>query len=78
MSDQHLLIQQKVDQAIDILNELDIDVWMTFVRETSLVPDPALDLILGLEMVWQSAFILTRKVGVLPSSAITMPRTCAR
>lgn len=54
------LIQEKVKQAISILQELDIDVWLTFVRETMLTPDPALDLLVGQDMTWQSAFILTR------------------
>jgi Xaa-Pro aminopeptidase len=61
MSDNAKLVQEKVDQAVAILNELEIDVWMTFVRETALTPDPALDLILGMDMVWQSAFIITRE-----------------
>lgn len=60
MPDNTSLVRQKLDQAVEILNELHIDAWMTFVRETSLTPDPSLDLILGMEMVWQSAFIVTR------------------
>ena len=60
MADRFELIREKLDQAVAILNELDIDTWMTFVRETSLTPDPSLDLIVGMDMVWQSAFILTR------------------
>jgi len=60
MLDNTVLVQQKLDQAVAILNELDIDVWMPFARETMLTPDPSLDLILGLDMVWQSAFIITK------------------
>ncbi|MFW5940946.1 MAG: M24 family metallopeptidase [Chloroflexota bacterium] len=59
MSDSQL-IQEKVAQATEILNEFDIDVWLTFVRETSLSPDPALELILDMDMTWQSAFLLSR------------------
>lgn len=58
--DNKQLILEKVDQATKILNEFDVDLWLTFVRETSLSPDPTLELILGLDMVWHSAFLLNR------------------
>jgi Xaa-Pro aminopeptidase len=60
MSDNNKLIQEKLEQAVAILREEDIDAWMVFVRETMLTPDPCLYVILGIDMVWQSAFIVTR------------------
>jgi len=55
------LIQEKVTQSIDILKEKEIDLWLTFVRETSGVRDPVLNFILGpADLTWESALILTR------------------
>lgn len=52
--------REKLTQAVEILKEKDVDVWMTFVRETSHNADPILPLILGFDMTWISAFIISK------------------
>ncbi|MBI2416500.1 MAG: aminopeptidase P family protein [Ignavibacteriales bacterium] len=54
------LVLEKVNQAAHVLNELDIDVWMTFVRESSINHDPCMDLVVGTNCTWQSAFLINR------------------
>ncbi len=54
------LAKAKIDQAIGVLKELDIDLWLTVCRESSSVPDPVTDLIVGHGVMWLSCFFITR------------------
>jgi Xaa-Pro aminopeptidase len=63
-----LLIGEKVNQAVAVLNELGIDCWITFVRETALNGDPILPFLVDGSLTWHSAFIITssgKKIAII-------------
>jgi Xaa-Pro aminopeptidase len=55
-----MLIEEKVEQAIGILKENQVDCWITFVRESGIVHDPMLDYLISADVTWHSAFIITK------------------
>jgi len=56
----NLIFKEKIDQAISILEEKDIDMWVTFVRESSINHDSVMDMIVGVNSTWQAAFIINK------------------
>ena len=54
------ITNEKIAQAVALLDKHDIDLWLTFVRETSLSKDPALELIYPHDLTWHSAFLVSR------------------
>lgn len=55
--------EEKLSQAASVMEELGLDMWITLVRESETSPDPVLELVLGENVTWLSAFILTREGG---------------
>ena len=61
-----MLVVEKVNQAKKILDEFNIDCWITFARESQLNGDPILDYIITADITWHSAFIITTYPSRLP------------
>lgn len=53
------LVREKLDQAVGIVREQQVDLWLTLVRETMLTRDPCLDLIAGPYSAWTGAFLVS-------------------
>lgn len=54
------IVKEKIRQTPALLQELDLDLWLVFVRETPVLADPILPLVVGLDATWQSFFAFTR------------------
>jgi Xaa-Pro aminopeptidase len=52
------LIQEKIAQAVGILNELGLDCWLTFVRESGITGDPVMPFLVPAHVTWHSAFLV--------------------
>ena len=52
-----MLLHEKADQAQALLTETGLDCWLTFARETCTHPDPGIDLVVGADVVRNSAFL---------------------
>ncbi len=51
---------EKAAQAEQLLAEVGLDCWLTFVRETAVTPDPGVEMVVGANVTWPSAFIFAR------------------
>jgi hypothetical protein len=56
-----MLQPEKLAQANQILQALDLDAWLIFARETEETPERAWELLAPGMVVWQSAMILTKQ-----------------
>ena len=62
------LTREKLNQAAAIVAQLEADVWLTFVRETSGLADPCLPFLMEGGLTWQSALLVSKsgkKVAVV-------------
>src|SRR5215216_4290594 len=55
-----MLVHEKADQAQALLGETDLDCWLIFARETGVRPDPGVELVVGSDVTWDSAFLFGR------------------
>lgn len=55
------VVKDKIQQVNRLLEELQIDTWLVAVRESSIMADPVLALVVGNDVTWQSFFFYTRK-----------------
>ena len=58
------IIREKHEMVPQLLDELGIECWLVFLRETSASPDPVQPLVIGGDVVWESAFIFTQDVRI--------------
>ena len=78
MSSANPMVEEKLAQVPAILQETGFDAWLLFTRESHTVHDPCLDLVVGGNVTWQSAFLLTAAgdrialVGSLDRAAVEM------
>ncbi len=57
---EHDLVPQKLEQATRILDEVDIDLWLIVARESDVLGDPSMPLVVGTSVTWESAFLISR------------------
>jgi Xaa-Pro aminopeptidase len=72
-----MIINEKIQQAKQLLGEFNIDCWITFVRESSICRDPSLVFLAKSDVTWHSAFIISKDgkaqamVGKFDAAAIS-------
>ncbi|MFB6112344.1 MAG: M24 family metallopeptidase, partial [Halobacteriaceae archaeon] len=53
------LVAEKTDQAVEVLDDLGVDCWLTFCRETAEILEPAVPFLLDFDVVWPTMVLLT-------------------
>ncbi|MGE5499235.1 MAG: M24 family metallopeptidase [Syntrophothermus sp.] len=52
------MLMEKLRQASEVLKEKQIDLWLIFVRESSNIKDPSMDMVIGTNCTWQTAYMI--------------------
>ena len=58
-------MKEKLTQITEILDEFEIDLWLTYVRETAMHADPILPFICDLDFTWETAILITRSQKIV-------------
>ena len=53
-----MIYREKAEQAHALLPEVGLDCWLTFARETTVRPDPGVEMVVGADVTWNSAFLI--------------------
>ncbi len=54
------IVREKLAQAVEILDEQDVDLWLLLARESDTMGDPSMPLVVGTSVTWESAFLISR------------------
>lgn len=54
------IVREKLAQAVEILEEQEVDLWMLMGRESDTMGDPSMPLVVGTSVTWESAFLVSR------------------
>ncbi|HET8631317.1 MAG TPA: Xaa-Pro peptidase family protein [Thermomicrobiales bacterium] len=54
------LLHEKIAQAKEVLQELDLDLWLLAGRESGELRDPSFPLVVGTDITWTSLFLISR------------------
>ena len=55
------IIKANIDKATQLLDEMNIDAWALFERETPMLHDPTHPMVVGINVAWNSLFLYTRR-----------------
>ncbi len=54
------IVKEKLNQAVEVLNEENVDLWIVLARESDIMGDPILPLVVGTSVTWESSFLISR------------------